>query len=805
MPTIVTYPVDLTGTNPNNLVIGEEVDLAALSTLLIVPAHGTFFEQGLIVRDFYTQQPLVKQVDYVVAQLDPTATIRAGGKACYQLIIVKNESINKITLQYQCVGGEYSLSVEAIAEFIAMLENDNRPITWGMLIGTPSVFPPAPHTTNAYDTFGFSDLIFAIGRLGDKIAGGDANALEAVYNYIDIAVGGGSSNVAKLAEAIAGTANNKFMTPLRTKQVLTLALQDLTALASNDIFEYDISADPASWGYIRHKTNDLCICWGSGIAVAADEQYRVNFRRRFDTTPLLIPGDSTFTADVTPTGGQWGEVLSRVPEHAITADGFYVVGNRLNGTGADRSRVRYVAIGKSSSSQPLSVSGGYAATIPPVASVVQQPIWSGNALGEAIITGGETKYIGLAFPSDVLGGGVMISGAIGNSTSSFYYTPYPDNFVTGDYEIKASAAIADANYPGNFTYVGTPLDSWIDLTALKAKVIGDPTKGYLWTVTDQFAGTMVVTVTIRHKTTLTILANRVFELKQTTDIAAIGPMSPSANVTATYFVTDAGTHPLSLDLTTTGITVISQSGTDSYTFARPVNDLANYECRTVMTASTPNGHVISGSSEDNNTWISAELADPFLMTISGNMLTVSNVNVMAFQLRHKKDRYKSITFNLFLNKTGNGTLPVWNGNFNSMAWGSNANCYLQVFLNAPNGSGYVYSNAGGSGDHGYFTYSFGKTGWDDTNYEAKVVQTVFHESGPNTFSLTYVGVTLGTYQPLTSVWRWNAADTTSAGATAGYITVRVYIRHKTTLQESYQDLTMDLRGAGYNPGGGVMD
>lgn len=805
MPIIVTYPVDLTGVNPNNLVIGEEVNLAVLSTLLVVPAHGTFFEAGLIVRDFYTQQPLVKHVDYVVAQLDPTATTRSGGKACYQLIIVKNESINKITLQYQCVGGEYSLSVDVIAEFIAMLENDTRPITWGMLIGTPTGFPPAPHRTNVNETYGYSALIFALGRLGDKIANGDQSAFEAIYNYIDVAVGGGSSNVAKLKEAIEGTSNSKFMTPLRTNQLITLALQNLTMTASADIFEYDVSADAASWGFIRHKVNDLCICWGSGIALASDEQYRVNFRRRFDVTPLLIPGDTSFSGDTSPTGGQWGEVLSRIPEHTVSTDGFHVVGARLSGTGVDRSRVRYIAIGKSAATQPLSTSNGYTSTIPPISAVVLQPVWTGNTQGEVIVGAAETKYIGVAFPSDLVGGGVIISGTITNVQSPLYYTPYPGNFVTADYEVQATATIIDSNYPGNFTYVGTPLGTWTDLSVLKARIATDPTKGFMWSVNDQYAGIMRVTITIRHKTTTSILAIRVFDLKQTSDVLAIGPTTPVTNTNVPYFITGTDTAPLSFDFTGNGVVIISQSSIDNYTFARTISDLANYECRMVMSESIPNGYVIGGTSEDNNAWISAELADPFLMTISGNTVIVNNTSIMAFQLRHKKDRYKSVSFTVFLTKTGDGTLPVWNGVYNSMAWGSNANCYLQLFLNAPSGSGYVYSNAGSGGDHGYFTYSYGKTGWNDADYEAKVVQTVFHESSSNTFSLTYVGATLGVYQPLSSVWRWNAADTTSAGGTAGYITVRVSIRHKTTLQESSQDLTMDLRGAGYSPGGGVMD
>ena len=173
--------VPLTGTAP--LVIGA-VSLGdsnvgfkrvRLSNQTVGIQNG--FYQYTVTGSNYTLTPmalgslLTAGVDYVPTMLHQDAT-RVSGKEVCQLIVITNQSLlGDVVLEYQAVGGEYSVSSDALDQLIEALNLDNRPVVWGEIIGLPNAFPPVDHLHHIQDFKGFGHLVDALDDIRAMLSG----------------------------------------------------------------------------------------------------------------------------------------------------------------------------------------------------------------------------------------------------------------------------------------------------------------------------------------------------------------------------------------------------------------------------------------------------------------------------------------------------------------------------------------------------------------------------------------------------------------------------------------------------------
>ena len=251
---IIMYPLDLTGNSPANLVAGEPHSLSTTGNRVIVPHHGPFFTRGLVVKKAGNPTPLVPGEDYVAAQLMPYITVKTGQQIC-AIIVIRGENLGtEFEIDYQVVGGDYSTSVYAIEKMIETLDIDERAVRWADIIGKPEHYPPAPHLHDIGDTYGWEYIVVALEGIRSAILVGDEHLRDELIALIDqlrtqiegfedqfdtlnlhlnnfnnphqvtkTQVGLGSVlnyGIATQAEAIAGTSNAKYMTPLRVAEAI---------------------------------------------------------------------------------------------------------------------------------------------------------------------------------------------------------------------------------------------------------------------------------------------------------------------------------------------------------------------------------------------------------------------------------------------------------------------------------------------------------------------------------------------------------------------------------------------------------
>lgn len=182
---IYTYPLDPTGLNPNNLVQGEQHTLAPRTRRLVATNYGGFFTESMHVFDVATGQELAKDTQYRAVEMFEVPTAKYGKEVCGLIEVIDTNVSNKISLNYQTVGGEYSISAVAIRNALTNLAIDNRPANWPDIINKPSEFPPTHHLHDVGDVYGFEYMVHALERIRRAIELGDDLQHEWIYRYID--------------------------------------------------------------------------------------------------------------------------------------------------------------------------------------------------------------------------------------------------------------------------------------------------------------------------------------------------------------------------------------------------------------------------------------------------------------------------------------------------------------------------------------------------------------------------------------------------------------------------------------------
>ena len=278
------YPLDYTGVSTDNTVIDEPHEPVRRKVRCIAPMHAPFFKDSLKIYDGTNPTPLTEGSQYKCMNIIPLPTAMAdAGKEVYALIAILDESVgDELTLDYQTIGGDYVQSYEAALNLLEALTNDTRPAAWPNIIDKPQAYPPALHLHAVGDAIGWEYVAVQIQQVREAIINGDAADHQAILQYIDIQtaaltaliaaqnaagqplgdhiadltnphatdkaqVGLGlvqNFPVATVAEAQAGTALDRYMTP------------SLVAAAIENINSVSLGAHPSNLNNPHQTTKD---------------------------------------------------------------------------------------------------------------------------------------------------------------------------------------------------------------------------------------------------------------------------------------------------------------------------------------------------------------------------------------------------------------------------------------------------------------------------------------------------------------------------------------------------------------------
>lgn len=183
--TIFKYPLDLSGTNPDNKVIGEAHTIGVRKGRVFCADYGPFFGDSIVLVDGVTGRELIPMEDYRLVHYYKEAADRTG-QGVYSAIQIHNLNVSTtILMTAQMVGGEFSYSTYAILQALEALQNDERPIQWGELIDVPAQFVPAPHLHDVYDLYGMKALVEVNADVAAALREGDVASRNLLLKQIN--------------------------------------------------------------------------------------------------------------------------------------------------------------------------------------------------------------------------------------------------------------------------------------------------------------------------------------------------------------------------------------------------------------------------------------------------------------------------------------------------------------------------------------------------------------------------------------------------------------------------------------------
>lgn len=173
----IRYPLDETGTNPENY-IKDEIHTVSSTRYadynLIVPEFPPFFTKDIVVK--YKKNAntafveLKEGADYSLGLYYKGAT-RVLGMSVYGCLIFNNLDLDGIILvSYRTVGGEHLVDRRHVLE--TLIENvwNPREVMWEYVTNRPNLYPPEKHPVDWEDIKKLDDLVKVLKELGDTVA-----------------------------------------------------------------------------------------------------------------------------------------------------------------------------------------------------------------------------------------------------------------------------------------------------------------------------------------------------------------------------------------------------------------------------------------------------------------------------------------------------------------------------------------------------------------------------------------------------------------------------------------------------------
>jgi len=234
MPT--NYTFDPTGASSANRVTGEQHVVNAIDFRdfnFLIPDFAPFFTDTFVVsfRDGSNNiRTMAEGVDYIFSHQFISASKATAKPVFGSITFLNNQISGVVSLTYNTIGGNWTLSETKIAEILASALYNPRVTSWEQVVDMPVSFPVIDHEWNLVDMVGASEVVNAIEGIRDALLiNSQTNAAAHIadtnnpHQTTKEQVGLGNVQnypIATGTEALAGTSNNTYVTPALVKLML---------------------------------------------------------------------------------------------------------------------------------------------------------------------------------------------------------------------------------------------------------------------------------------------------------------------------------------------------------------------------------------------------------------------------------------------------------------------------------------------------------------------------------------------------------------------------------------------------------
>lgn len=222
----VTYPEDRTGVLATNKITNEIHVITPENNRnfsLVIPKFAPFYESGFKIFKSIngTQQPLLFGIDFYFGYKYESASLSTTKNLWGCIVFMDLSMSGNISIEYQTLGGMWTLDEQAILEIVANEIYNPRGRTWDQVANKPA-FGPTSHIQDASDFLTEPEVGEKLDGIAEAIAeNADRPIPVPPVTLEDLGIPKiGNWGMASVDQAIAGEATDLLINPLTLKAVL---------------------------------------------------------------------------------------------------------------------------------------------------------------------------------------------------------------------------------------------------------------------------------------------------------------------------------------------------------------------------------------------------------------------------------------------------------------------------------------------------------------------------------------------------------------------------------------------------------
>lgn len=306
MSTVIPiYPFDPDGDAVTNLVHEQQPleSNGVFDNFYLIPRAAPFYAGSVKLVLYPGGRPLIEGKDYNFGHHFKDASHTIGQAIYGSITFYDRDMAGIVDMAYQTLGGAWTLDEATILEILENEVRNPRITSWETIVELPFQFPVVNHKFDIDDFVGMSEVTDELagikeaieakggGAIGDHIAD-KGNPHQVTKGQVGLGLVD-NFPTATIAEAQAATLNNRFMTPLRTRQAIeAVALTALTAHTSDLNNPHQVTKAHVGLGLVQ---NYQLASQAEAEAASSNARYMTPLRTREAVDAIV---GTAFTAHV---------------------------------------------------------------------------------------------------------------------------------------------------------------------------------------------------------------------------------------------------------------------------------------------------------------------------------------------------------------------------------------------------------------------------------------------------------------------------------------------------------------------------
>ena len=222
MEYLLRYPLDLTGRNPDNLIRGESHVLKDMRFRAIAPYYGAFFGDTAVLYDEFNNRPLIRNKDFVTAEVLVDKTSLTGQPVNGIILIINRQVSKNVRINYQCLGGDNSKNNQSIENLLKVEHDDYVSKSYIDINKKPETFKPTFHKHSVAEIYGFEYVTYLLESIRNAVIWKKLDLVKELIGRVDQEI----TNMVETNINNSDEAFNKFLSDYRhafRKEIFDLA------------------------------------------------------------------------------------------------------------------------------------------------------------------------------------------------------------------------------------------------------------------------------------------------------------------------------------------------------------------------------------------------------------------------------------------------------------------------------------------------------------------------------------------------------------------------------------------------------